>query len=279
MVQVIAHRGARSLAPENTLTAARVAYESGADLWETDVNITRDRELVLFHDETLSRCTNASSKFLTRRSYRVRDFDLEDIQSLDAGSYFAETDPFSQISEGNVKKEALTSFENETIPTLEQGLLVTKNLNWKVNLELKCFSPDPSDTHIPDKTLDIIHHTGILLNQVVISSFNHDWLERVMKKEPGIEVQALVGEENADTLDFGTFSFPAYNVNADLIDSKQIERLKTKGKKINLFTVNDPTFFIKLTRLGVDGVFTDFPQLFSKKLTRCNGYCGTSPGN
>jgi len=63
MVQVIAHRGARSIAPENTLKAAKIAFEIGADLWETDVNITRDGRLILFHDDSLLRCTNAIKKF------------------------------------------------------------------------------------------------------------------------------------------------------------------------------------------------------------------------
>jgi len=92
MVQIIAHRGARSVAPENTLKAAKLAFEIGADLWETDVNVTRDGHLVLFHDETLVRCTNAVSRFPQESSYRVKDFDLKDIQLLDAGSYFVETD-------------------------------------------------------------------------------------------------------------------------------------------------------------------------------------------
>lgn len=92
------------------------AYETGADFWKTDVNATRDRRLVLFHDETLSRCTNVLSRFPSRSSYLVRDFFLGDIQSLDAGSYFTEADPFCQISAGNVTKKALSSFKKEPVP-------------------------------------------------------------------------------------------------------------------------------------------------------------------
>ncbi|WP_299977726.1 glycerophosphodiester phosphodiesterase family protein [Desulfobacula sp.] len=263
MVQVIAHRGARSIAPENTLIAAKIAYETGADLWETDINATRDRHLVLFHDKTLLRCTNAVSRFPSRPSYLVRDFSLEDIQLLDAGSYFVDTDPFCQISAGNVTKKALSSFKKEPVPTLEQGLLFTKKMNWKINLELKDYSSASGDLFVPDQTLDMIYHTRIPLNQVVISSFNHDWLKRVMKKEPDIEVQALVGENDADLLDFGDWSFLTYNVNASLIDSEKIKQLKAKGKKINLFTVNDPKAFSRFVNLGVDGIITGFPQLFA----------------
>ena len=122
MVQVIAHRGARSLAPENTLKAAQIACETGADLWETDVAVTRDGHLVLFHDDTLLRCTDAEKKFPLKASFRVEDFDLKEIKTLDAGSYFVETDPFGQISQGNVGREAQTSFIGEPVPLLEEGL-------------------------------------------------------------------------------------------------------------------------------------------------------------
>ena len=119
MTQVIAHRGARSIAPENTLAAVKKAFETGADLWETDVNITGDGQLVLFHDKHLLRCTNAVSRFPSRPSYLLRDFSLEEILSLDAGSYFVDTDPFAQISKGSVTKETADSFKNEGVPTLE----------------------------------------------------------------------------------------------------------------------------------------------------------------
>jgi len=57
---IIAHRGASSLAPENTLASAQKALQIGADLWELDVAVTADGELVLMHDDTLERTSNAA---------------------------------------------------------------------------------------------------------------------------------------------------------------------------------------------------------------------------
>ena len=262
MIQVIAHRGARSIAPENTMAAVKKAFETGASLWETDVNITEDGQLVLFHDKDLLRCTNAASVFPPRSSYLLRDFSLKEVQSLDAGSYFADADPFAQISKGHVTKETAVSFKKEGVPSLEQGLVFTKKMNWKVNLELKDYSSGLKDGDIPDKTLDAIYHTKIALNRVIISSFNHDWLKRVMEKEPDIEVQALIGENDTDPLDFGDLEFSTYNANALCIDPDQIKHLKALGKKINLFTINDPKEFLRFVKIGVDGIFTDFPQIF-----------------
>lgn len=262
MTQVFAHRGARSIAPENTMAAVKAAYETGADLWETDVNVTKDGKLVLFHDETLLRCTNARSVFPSRPSYRLRDFFLEEILLLDAGSYFADTDPFLQISNGAVPQKTVDSFYNERVPTLEQGLWYTKQKKWKVNLELKDYASGLDDTLIVDQTLDMVYHTQIDLARVVISSFNHDWLKRIMEKEPGIAVQALIGDNDTDPLDFGDWIFPTYNAYVRLIDAQQIAELKARGKKINLFTINDPKEFESFVKLGVDGIFTDFPQRF-----------------
>ncbi|MDA8135664.1 MAG: glycerophosphodiester phosphodiesterase family protein [Desulfobacteraceae bacterium] len=265
MVQIIAHRGARSLAPENTLKAARIAYETGADLWETDVAMTRDGHLILFHDDTLTRCTDAQQKFPLKASFRVEDFDLKEIRTLDAGSYFVETDPFGQISEGHVGREAQASFIGETIPLLEEGLTLTLEKNWTINLELKFFEGAAKDFHLPDHTLEIIRRAHIPLNRVIISSFHHPWLLRIMEKEPQLEVQALVGDNDTDPLDFKDFFFSTYNANAVLIHPDQILALKDRGKRINLFTVNDSREFSRFSGLGVDGIFTDFPQRFTKK--------------
>lgn len=259
---VIAHRGARSIAPENTLAAAAIARRLGADLWETDVNVTRDGQLVLFHDQTLDRCTDVALKFFDRSSTLLKAFSLKEVLSLDAGSYFIRTDPFSQIREGKVDPESLATFKNEKIPTLEQGLALVQDMDWAVNLELKSFDSDRTDFFLPDQTVTMIHQSGIALDRVILSSFNHDWLLRVRNQEPGIEVAALVGDNDIDPLDFGDFSFSTYNVNAQLVTSDQIHMLKAKKKKVNLFTVNDPDAFARFSALGVDGIFTDFPQRF-----------------
>jgi glycerophosphoryl diester phosphodiesterase len=86
-----------------------------------------------------------------------------------------------------------------------------------------------------------------------------------MEKEPRLEVQALVGDSDTDPLDFRDFFFSTYNANAILIRPDQIRALKDRGKKVNLFTVNNPEDFSRFSGLGVDGIFTDFPQRFSKK--------------
>ncbi len=262
MVQVIAHRGARSLAPENTLAAARRAFELGADLWETDVQQTCDGHLVLFHDQTLERCTNVGTVFPDQENNSLSQFDLKQLGRLDAGSFFCDHDPFGQIAKGRVPKEALAGFAIEPIPTLDSALAFTKSKKWKVNLELKSYPGQDTGESLPLKIIRALEQCGIDKGNVVVSSFYHPWLDFILANDPDIEVQALVGEDDSTSLDFGDFRFHTYNINTDLVTKQQINDLKKRGKTINLFTVNEPRAFNVFCDMGVDGIITDFPQVF-----------------
>jgi glycerophosphoryl diester phosphodiesterase len=76
------------------------------------------------------------------------------------------------------------SFAGEPIPKLEEGLLLTLENNWKINLELKYFPEAENNSDLPNKTLDVIRQTKIPLTQVIISSFHHPWLLWIMEKNP-----------------------------------------------------------------------------------------------
>jgi glycerophosphoryl diester phosphodiesterase len=99
---LIAHRGASAYAPEHTLEAYRLAIVQGADFVEPDLQVTKDGVLVCLHDTTLARTTDAKTMFPDRSPWRVADFTLAEIQTLDAGSWF---DP---------------KFAGQRVPTLQQ---------------------------------------------------------------------------------------------------------------------------------------------------------------
>ena len=260
MTTIIAHRGARSIAPENTIAAAKKAFELGADLWETDVAVTKDEHLILFHDDSLERTTNVKKVFPSNNNLTFTEYTLEQIRELDTGSQYIETDPFNEIKKGNLTKEELLSFKAEKVPTLEEALLFTKEKLWKVNLELKKLPQRFKDFPIPQKVIAMIRKTGINTEQVIISSFNHAWLQNIHDMEPEIEIQALIGRSFTDPLDWGDFSFETYNARSTLIDEGQIKTAQKKGKKINLFTVNKIEEMKHFMAQGVDGIITDYPQ-------------------
>jgi glycerophosphoryl diester phosphodiesterase len=259
----IAHRGARSLAPENTLAAARKAHQIGADLWETDVVVTADGELILMHDDSLQRTTNVTDRFPNRAPWTVTTFTLDEIRSLDAGSWFVQDDPFEQIAAGAVTPGEMVAYLCEDVPTLEEALLFTKRTNWRVNLELKMIPPPMDDFPIVDRVLALIDAVGIETDRVIISSFDHEWLRAVQRLNPAITVQALVGD-----LSIGPHpSFETYNAWAAMVDEKQMQDAIEKGLAVNLYTVNEESEMRRFIAAGVSGLFTDFPQRLRALLT------------
>lgn len=260
MVLNIAHRGARSLAPENTLLAARRGLDVGADLWEADLAVTRDEQLVLFHDDLLVRTTDVQQRFPDRAFDPVTTFSLVEICSLDAGSWFVEDDPHGQIAEGALSEADQATCRGERVPTLEEALVFTRDAGWKLNLELK-FLPKPmGDYPVVPPVLALIDRVGILPEQILISSFNHIWLEEVKARRPDLDIQALIGYHTDQPLDWGDLAYQTYNVRSTLIQDEDILLRKQEGFAINLFTVNEEVDMKRFMALGVDGIITDFPQ-------------------
>jgi len=280
MVEIIAHRGARSLAPENTLAAARLGHQLGAHRWETDASLTRDGHLVLFHDTTLTRCTNAPEQLgydplhpeLTfwpmaggQTIDRLDSHTLMDLEILEAGSFFERTDPYSTLDD--IDPQDLAAFKEEKIPTLYDGLILTRELGWQINIELKDHRNEPELYFTASRTLEELARAGFDPARAVISSFNHGWLRWVRDRAPEIEIQALVGDEDDVPLNFSdpvftNDEFEVLNINAKLIAPKELRELKARGKRVNLFTVNDPHDYMRFVNAGADGIITDFPQRF-----------------
>jgi len=256
----IAHRGARSLAPENTIAAARKALAVGADKWETDAAVTSDEQLILFHDDSLTRTTDARRRFPKREPWTFTRFTLAEIRSLDAGSWFDENDPFGEIAAGHVMASEQVSYRGEKVPLLSEALLFTKEHNWQMNLELKRLPPPMEDFPIVERVLALMREVGIGGDQVVISSFVHRWLREVQARDPKIPVQALVGYWRDRPIDWGNLEFDTYNARSTLVTPEKIRELAAKGIRVNLFTVNEEADYRMFIAAGVNGIFTDYPQ-------------------
>jgi len=112
-------------------------------LWELDVQLTADEELVLMHDSDLTRTCDAKARFPDRRPWLVSDFTLAEIQTLDCGSWFNEKDPFGQIKAGAVPPEDQQSYVGERAPSLREALQFTLDNDWRVNVEIKNLPTKP----------------------------------------------------------------------------------------------------------------------------------------
>ncbi|MFO7739850.1 MAG: glycerophosphodiester phosphodiesterase family protein [Desulfatiglandaceae bacterium] len=273
----IAHRGARSLAPENTLAAARKAFEVGADFWEVDVAVTADEALILFHDDSLTRTTDAKKRFPDRAPWTFTTFTSSEINLLDAGSWFLEADPFARITAGEVTAEEQASFRGERIPTLQEALLFTQANNWRINVELKRLPPPMDRFPVVDRVLSLIEDLAIDPRQFVLSSFNHEWLRQVRRHNPNISLQALIGFSQIEPQDWGSLEFGTYNARVTLTDEDQVHNLKEKGIGVNLYIVNDREDMLRFIAAGAAGLITDFPQTLAGLLKKRELY--STPSN
>lgn len=270
-IQVIAHRGARSLAPENTLAAARVAWELGADAWELDIQMTKDGELVVLHDETLDRTTNVADLFPDRGPWRVQDFTLAEIRCLDAGSWFLRDDPFGTIASGEVAREEAEKYKGEPVPTLREALLLTRELGLWVNIELKSSLHILShrDQEIVEKTVALVRELG-LTDRVLISSFNHAMIGYLVKIAPELRGALLMNFLPSDPLAYARF-FGAVGINPRITayHHAQACALREAGLTVYVWTVNEPEDMARLAQDPcVTGIITDWPQRLLATLGR-----------
>jgi len=256
----IAHRGAASLAPENTLAAARKAYELGADLWECDVRFTRDGVPILMHDATLRRTTDCHRKFPTRAPWWVHLFSLEEIERLDAGSWFNEVDPFGQIRAGAISETERQAYHGEPVPTLEAALRFTKERGWRANLELKP-AVHLAPRLVAEKVLGLIQEVGIA-TEVLISSYDERVLREIKRLDRELAIAPLVALRPPDPVGYlEGLQADAYHPGLWAFVPEDASALRRLGFGVNLWTCDAPDRLRELAAGGlVSGLFTNFPQ-------------------
>lgn len=262
---VIAHRGARGHAPENTLEAAALGYAVGADLWELDVNYSSDGQLIVMHDDTLVRTTNVQHLFPSRPSYRVCDFTLDELKTLDAGSWYAERDPFGRIAAGDVT-EPCTGLR---VPTLEEALKLTQKLDWAVNVEIKDHAHLIGHTTVTEAVVTLIHRLD-MVERVILSSFQHQYLRESRVLLPALPTGALVetvrpSEPVALCRELGVV---AYHPDRLILTPGDIAALREAEIAVNVWTVNDMDEARRLINEGATGIITDFPAACLSMLGR-----------
>jgi len=218
----IGHRGAMGHAPENTLLSFKKALELGANCVEADVYYV-DNHLVVFHDDRLERTTNGSGYLL--------DHDFDTLRSLDAG-------------------------EGEKIPTLGE-LFETVDLKAGVNIELK----GPGTARPVVEFIATRRKYGWRDDLILVSSFNHSRLEAVRRMDPRIRLGVLISGPPGDAAAIAV-GLGAYSVHLSLrsADKTFVDDAHFRGLRVFVFTVNDPDHIRRMEALGVDGVFTNYPE-------------------
>jgi glycerophosphoryl diester phosphodiesterase len=257
-----AHRGARSIAPENTLLALKKARECGAHCWETDVRMSKEGELIIFHDATLERTTNIVSlkDLRNRHPWKLDQFTLSELRELDAGSWFLDDDPFGTVASGEVLDSEHGTIQGQSMPMLREILEFTKAYRFPVNLELKDLKTPPGDVTVVDKVMDMLRETETM-DLVLLSSFRHEYLYRARTLSQRVSIAVLAEERHPpDLIQYlKSFSAVAYHPEEALCDAELIVNLHHAGLRVNSWTINNMERAKEIFRLGA-GVITDWPQ-------------------
>lgn len=240
---IAAHRGANSIRPENTMSALKRSA-GHCDFIEIDVQLSSDCVAVVMHDDTLSRTTNVTEidSFCNKKPYRVCDFKYDELITLDYGSWF--------YKDGSSHYEPLLTFSD--------ALKFIKENQLFLNVEIKDMHECFSDEKVLSVILHEIEACGVE-NQIIISSFRHEYLSLCKKRLPSMPTAALVEDKHP----YGLISYlkalnvDAYNFNDEIVDKHTVEKLREAGFFVNIYTVNDPQRAKELFDMGVNGVFSD----------------------
>lgn len=222
---IFAHRGAKGYEPENTLSSFAKALELGASWIELDVYLVED-ELIVFHDDRLERATNGQGY--------VTEASLEYLRSLDAGL-------------------------GQQIPLLTEVFdLVDGKAGF--NLELKGPGTAASVARLIKQRLTT---SKWCRDQFVVSSFNHPELLAFTQMMPEIRVGVLTANI---PLGYGEFAEPfhAWSIHAsvDCVNREFVDDAHQRGMRVFVYTVNHLDDYHRLRNMGVDGIFSDFPDRF-----------------
>nr|WP_229806528.1 glycerophosphodiester phosphodiesterase [Aidingimonas halophila] len=266
--QVIAHRGASGHAPEATWPAFEQAVEMEADYLEMDVQMTADGELVVFHDETIDRTTDGEGD--------LKDYTLEELKALDAGSWF--NDEFPDYADDE--------YAGNEILTLDE-VIERFGTDERYYLEIK--SPELY-SDLEESLVEALEDHGLVESgSVIIQSFSDESLKTVHELNADIPLVQLVwyypeeegddelvewtgvtpGPEETTDEDFQAIREYAVGVGTNLtygeeelqvIDADFVEQAQANDLLVHVYTINEEEGMQRLLDWGVDGIFTNFPD-------------------
>ncbi len=231
----IAHRGAAGTRPELTAVAFERAIDLGAEMIELDVQLTRDGRLVVLHDRELGRTVSGSGA--------VRERTLAELQRLDAGGWFG------------------PAYAGQRVPSLDEVLDLTLG---RVGLNVEIKSPAPDWQATADVLVDLLANKGATATTIV-SSFDMGALQAVRAVSAAVRVAVLWHEPDIapafrHAADLGA---EAVHPQHQLVTDALVRTARREGLAVNTWTVNTAERMRALADLGVDGIISDFPELFA----------------
>ncbi|MEJ2630335.1 MAG: glycerophosphodiester phosphodiesterase family protein [Acidihalobacter sp.] len=229
--QLIGHRGAARLAPENTLPGIELAARLGLPWIEIDAQLTRDGVLVLMHDHELERTTDLTGT--------VREHDWATLAQADAGAWFG------------------PEYAGVRIPRLDATIELCRSLGIGMHIEIK-----PLDTHETDTAEAVadLLRTVALPESLIISSFSGNTvatMHRLLPDHPRAQGAEHFPEDWREIS--RSLELDAWHVDANIVTPELAPMLREAGLAVRAWTVNDRDRARQLIDWGVESVFTDDP--------------------
>ncbi len=244
--EIIAHRGASSTAPENTLAAFDLAWRQEADAIECDIHLSRDGHCVVSHDDSLARTSGSDLK--------ISQSTLADLKKLDVGRW-----------KGG-------SWAGQAVPSLEE-VLAKVPPGKRILIEVKS-----GPKTVPALKNDM-SNSHLALQQAAVISFDADVISAVKLAMPRVEAYLLSCLERGSTAGKWTpgnddLLAMARACNADGLDlsagagvnEELAGMMRAAGLKIFVWTVDAPEEMRRFIDLGVDGITTDCPDLARRQI-------------
>lgn len=242
-VSNVAHRGATAYSPENTIAAFDLAVDMKADYIEIDVQRSKDGELVLIHDTTVDRTTDGTGK--------VGDLTLEQLRSLDAGSWKGE------------------QFAGEPIPTFEEILDLYRG---KVGILIELKAPElypgieeQVAAALIERNLDKPQN-----EKIIIQSFNFESMKKMDQLLPQVPIGVLTSNRADTTLEalqeFSTYA-DWFNPSYGIVTEELVNQVHSLGMQIGSWTVRSQEAADFLFEMGVDAIISDYPDYVDPRNT------------
>jgi glycerophosphoryl diester phosphodiesterase len=265
-----AHRGGRGLMPENTIPAMLHAIDLDVTTLEMDTHISKDRKVVVSHDPYFNEniTITPGGKSLTKEEARQRllySMPYDSIAKYDVG--LKPYPAFPQQQKIAVHKPLLSALIDATEVHARQ-----KSKSMSYNIEIKSKQDGDGKLHPPveefvDLVMQVVEAKGIAA-RTIIQSFDPRALQVMHRKYPQVATSLLIEANEKASLDEQLqqlgFVPQVYSPNSSLVTTLLVHQCHNKKMKVVPWTVNDLAEMKRLKQMGVDGIISDYPDLFAQ---------------
>lgn len=262
------HRGCRGLMPENTIPAMLKAIELGVTTLEMDIVITADKQVILSHEPFFNHeiTTKPDGNYVTEaeeKSLNIYKMTYAEVQAYDVGKK-----PHPRFP----KQEKIAAIKPRLIDVIDGVEEAMKNKQQKIyyNIETKCLPKSdaiyhPSPSEIVELLMAVINDKKIT-NRVIVQSFDFRSLQYLHQKYPMVQTAMLIEDTDSTSIETNLkklgFTPTIYSPYFAWVNETLVKKCRKKKMKLIPWTVNDKPTIQKLKELRVDGIISDYPNLF-----------------